>query len=209
MPSEEANGDNKGPRWVGDGLPSLPKDLEYAQSLPPRVTKDYVLFFGFEGPEKECALQQWAPSVFKAPNPQTGVEDEFHTAEQYMMYHKALVMGDTEVAEQTLACKTPAEAKALGRKVKNFDQKKWDEAMDGIVEEGNWWKFSSDTRLGQILLSTEERELIETSPNDRLWGVGFNSDEALDHVEEWGENKLGKALMRVRDRLRSQPLVLN
>jgi len=44
---------------------------------------------------------------------------------------------------------------------------------------------------------------VETSPNDRLWGVGFNTDEALDHINEWGENKLGKALMRARDRLKT------
>lgn len=92
-----------------------------------------------------------------------------------MMYHKALVMGDEEIAQQTLECETPAEAKALGRKVRGFDQKKWDESMDRIVEEGNYLKFSQDEGLKQTLLGTEEREIIETSPNGTfaLWIFGI------------------------------------
>ncbi|KAK5126016.1 hypothetical protein LTR85_011371 [Meristemomyces frigidus] len=204
--------DGKGPRWIGDSLPSLPPELEYAQSLPPKVTDKYVFFFGFEGPEPECCLQQWYPSVFTEKKSEGGKEEEesleFHTAEQYMMYHKALVMGDEEIAQQTLECSTPAEAKALGRKVRNFDQNKWDASCDRIVEEGNYLKFSQDERMKRVLVGTEARGIVETSPNDRLWGVGYNSDEALEHVSEWGENKLGKALERVRERLK-EPLRLN
>ena len=40
------------------------------------------------------------------------------------------------------------------------------------------------------------------SPNDRIWGIGFNSEDAMDHQDEWGANRLGKALMKVRDKLR-------
>ena len=43
---------------------------------------------------------------------------------------------------------------------------------------------------------------METSPNDRVWGIGFDSEHALGNENEWGENKLGKALMRVRDQLK-------
>ena len=113
-------------------------------------------------------------------------------------------MGDSEVADQTLVAETPGEAKALGRKVRGFDQGKWDAHCDRIVEEGQYLKFGQNERLKKVLLGTGERELVETSPNDRLWGVGFNSEEALEHIGEWGENKLGKALMRARDRLRKE-----
>lgn len=86
------------------------------------------------------------------------------------MFHKALLMGDTKVADQTLSCESPGEAKGLVRKVRNFDQHKWDENCDHIVEEVNYLKFSQDERLKQILLGTEDRETVETSLNDRLWG---------------------------------------
>ena len=45
--------------------------------------------------------------------------------------------------------------------------------------------------------------LTSRSPNDRIWGIGFDSEDAMDHQNEWGANRLGKALMRVRDKLRS------
>ena len=189
------------PRWVGDNLPSLPPELQYAQDLPPKVTEKYVLFFGYDRPEPECCLQQWYPSPFVEKDKNTGEERQFHTSEQYMMYHKALLMGDNEIAEETLAAKTPGEAKALDRKVRNFQQKIWNEHCDRVVEEGNFLKFGQDERLEGILLGTGEKEIVETSPNDKFWGVGWNSEQALDHIDEWGENKLGKALMRVRERL--------
>ena len=44
-------------------------------------------------------------------------------------------------------------------------------------------------RLEDLLLSTEERELIYFLPADNYWGVGFNG---------LGENTLGKYLMKIR-----------
>ncbi len=194
--------DGKGPRWIGDNLPSLPPELQYAQDLPPKVTDKYILFFGFDGAEPECAFQQWYPSPFAGTDAKTGEIRHFKTSEQYMMYHKARLMNDTEVAERILRAESPGEAKSLGREVRDFDQAVWESECDGVVEEGSYLKFSQDERLKEILLGTGEKRIVETSPNDRFWGVGFNSEQALEHVEEWGENKLGKALMRARERLR-------
>lgn len=117
---------------------------------------------------------------------------------------KALLMGDKEVAKKILQADTPGKAKALGREVQNFQQKIWDENCDRVVEDGNFLKFSQNEELGRVLLGTGERGLVETSPNDRLWGVGFNSDDAEGREGEWGENKLGKALERVRERLKKE-----
>ncbi|CAK3759188.1 Hypothetical predicted protein [Lecanosticta acicola] len=189
--------DGKGPRWVGDDLPNLPPKLQYAQDLPPKITAKYVFFFGFDRPEAECCLQQWYPSPFTDP-----AGNKFHTSEQYMMYHKALLMGDEKVAGRILEAETPAKAKKLGREVTGFDQAVWDRNMDQVVEEGNFWKFRHNEKLGKVLLGTGDRKIVETSPNDRLWGIGFNTEEAEGRESEWGENKLGEALERVRERLR-------
>lgn len=75
---------------------------------------------------------------------------------------------------------------------------------DKIVEEGSYQKFKQNEKLGKILLGTGDKQLVETSPNDRLWGVGFNSDEAEGNEDQWGENRLGKALERARERLRRE-----
>ena len=121
-----------------------------------------------------------------------------------MMYQKALLMSDRTTAEKILSCETPAEAKQLGREVKGFDQEVWDHECDKVVEDANWLKFSQDKRLAEVLTGTGEKQIVEASPNDRIWGIGFNSEEALGREKEWGMNRLGKALMRVREKLRAE-----
>lgn len=54
-----------------------------------------------------------------------------------------------------------------------------------------------------MLLETGDRLLVEASPYDKIWGVGYSAANAAANEGNWGENLLGKALMRVRDRLRS------
>lgn len=58
--------------------------------------------------------------------------------------------------------------------------------------------------LKRWLLATEERELVEASPMDRIWGVGFAEKNAGANRHRWGQNLLGKALMVVRTRLREE-----
>lgn len=86
-----------------------------------------------------------------------------------MMYHKAVLMNDTEIGEKILGAETPGEAKTLGRGVKNFKQSVWDENCDRVVEEGQYLKFGQNEELKEVLLGTGSRELVETSPNDRVW----------------------------------------
>lgn len=90
---------------------------------------------------------------------------------------------------------------AKWRIVSNFDQDVWNVNCDGVVERANFSKFSQDKRLKEILLGTGDKEIVETSPNDKVWGIGYDTEHALDNKDKWGENKLGKALMRVREQL--------
>ena len=79
-----------------------------------------------------------------------------------------------------------------------------------VVETGNYAKFTQDSQLKSWLLGTGERELVEAALSDRVWGIGFLGDTdaqiqiALDNREHWGENRLGKALVVVRERIRSE-----
>lgn len=57
-----------------------------------------------------------------------------------MMYHKAIVFNDQEIADEIMLEPSPRKQKALGRKVKDFDHKKWDKGKGQIAQEGNWWK---------------------------------------------------------------------
>lgn len=139
-----------------------------------------------------------------------------------MMHQKALLFGDEKVALEILKASHPRGVKALGRKVKNFDDKKWNENRERIVYEGNIYKFTNaiteqgfqkgtsaknnlppiDGSLKEMLLATGDREIVEASPFDAIWGIGFKAADAEAAKESWGLNLLGKELMRVRKYLK-------
>lgn len=56
------------------------------------------------------------------------------------------------------------------------------------MTKGNWLKFGQDKRLREEFLGTGDRELVEASLIDRVWGIGFAAEHAERMREEWGEN---------------------
>lgn len=129
------------------------------------------------------------------------VGNSFSTVEHYMMYHKALLFGDKSVAQDILSLHTPGEAKAAGRRVTGFDKDKWKTHREQIVFEGNLLKFSQHDKLKELLLETSNRPLVEASPEDKLWGIGFSAGDAAQHRDQWGQNLCGIAIERVRKKL--------
>jgi hypothetical protein len=55
-----------------------------------------------------------------------------------------------------------------------------------------------------VLFARSHAETFQASPTDRIWGVGFGREDALENRSRWGENRLGEAIMRVRERLRGE-----
>ena len=80
--------------------------------------------------------------------------------------------------------------KALGRKVANFDNDKWNLNKFNIVKAGNYYKFNQNSDLYQILLDTHNALLFEASPYDKIWGIGLDEATAkITPIENWpGEN---------------------
>ncbi|KAK3679267.1 hypothetical protein LTR78_000828 [Recurvomyces mirabilis] len=152
------------------------------------------VFFWREFEEPWGFMSQWYEASFEVD----GVK--YLTAEMWMMIEK-------EIARKMMETTVPAEHQALGRKAKGFNRKKWDEHKSRIVEEGNYHKFTKckeKPEMRKMLLATGDRELIEASPTDRIWGVGFGAADAEANREDWGENKLGEAMMVVREKLRKE-----
>lgn len=125
----------------------------------------------------------------------------FNCAEQAMMYEKAMLFDDTEIAEKILQSSEPSEQKKLGKKVKNFDGKIWDGTKVQIVKEILKCKFSQNDDLYDELLRYEGSEFVEASPYDRIWGIGYSEQDALDNINNWGENLLGKILTELSQEL--------
>lgn len=69
-----------------------------------------------------------------------------------------------------------------------------------IVIRANIAKFSQNNALGNFLISTGNRVLVEASPVDKIWGVGLSEqDKEIGNPLLWnGLNLLGFALMKVR-----------
>ena len=164
----------------------------------------FLFFWGHQpspsGELIKTCLSQWWPSRFVVD----GVE--YATAEHYMMWSKARLFGDEVQGAAVLLASTPAEAKAIGRKVKNFDQDLWVKNRFRIVVEVSVAKFNSDPALKAYLLSTEDSVLVEASPRDRIWGIGMGaSNDQAENPAQWrGLNLLGFALMEARELLQDR-----
>ena len=126
---------------------------------------------------------------------------KFYCSEQYMMYHKALLFGDREIADQILKTRNPGKQKALGRMVKNFNQELWSAHRERIVYEGNKAKFLQNENLLKRLLKTKPYTLVEASPVDTIWGIGLVESDPRAHIRaKWrGKNLLSKILTILRE----------
>lgn len=130
----------------------------------------------------------------------------YNCCEQYMMFQKAILFEDKEVANQILAEKNPLTQQQLGKKVKGFYQEIWDKYRYQVVWNGNWLKFTQYKDLQDRLIATGNKELVEASPVDGVWGVkrGLKDPLLLDRSSWNGLNLLGKVLMSVRFCLNQQ-----
>jgi len=156
-----------------------------------KESKDKFEFF-WGGP-----FSQWYKSDFTID----GIT--YNCAEQYMMAKKALLFQDIDSHTAIMAAKVPAKQKELGRAVKNFDATKWNAVCKQYVYEANFAKFSKEP-LKALLLATAEKEIVEASPYDTIWGIGLSehNDDRFDKSKWKGTNWLGEVLMQVRDALR-------
>jgi ribA/ribD-fused uncharacterized protein len=162
---------------------------------------DFLAFWGHQ-PEPDGSigrgcLSQWWPEPFDVD----GVR--YPTAEHWMMVGKARFFGDEEAAAEVLQAATPREAKAIGRRVRSFDEDEWHAHAYDIVVLGNLAKFGQHQDLRAFLLDTGSRVIVEASPRDQTWGIGMGPQNPdTRHPSRWrGLNQLGFALMEVRERL--------
>src|SRR6056300_1301128 len=104
---------------------------------------------GFWKPnDKYGFMSQWYGSDFTINN------ITFNTSEKYMMYQKAVLFNDIENMNSILLLNDPSQIKNMGRKVKNFNQEKWDSAKKEIIFKANLYKFSQNKILLKKLLDT-------------------------------------------------------
>ncbi|HWB38087.1 MAG TPA: NADAR family protein [Rugosimonospora sp.] len=180
----------------------LPGDVDELRAQAARgIRLRYLLFWGHQ-PQRDgsvgpgCLSQWWSVEFV--------INDvRYPSAEHWMMVGKARLFGDDVIAERILATPDPGAVKALGRKVRGFDEDVWQRHRFDLVVAGNVAKFGQHPDLGRYLLATGTRILVEASPVDRVWGIGLAAaDPRAEDPTQWrGLNLLGFALMRARTHL--------
>ena len=155
----------------------------------------FMMFWGHTPPQdgwvNQSCLSQWYPCNFC-------VDDiKYSSAEQFMMAHKALLFNDLEIYDEILKESNPAKVKALGRLVKGFIKKRWDEASFDIVVKGNIAKFSQNPKLHEFLLATGSKIIVEASPRDLILGIGLSKDNpSAQNPFEWRGKNMFNILIR-------------
>jgi ribA/ribD-fused uncharacterized protein len=155
-------------------------------------TEDYVFFYG-------SCYSQWAMRNILIDHV------VFNCAEQYMMREKAKLFDDNYAFHKIMLSEDPADQKAWGKKVENFDKEKWEKVAKGIVYKANYAKFTQHEDWQQQLLDTGDKVIVEASPYDIIWGVGLACDDPrVEDPKNWqGTNWLGEVIMQVREDIKN------
>lgn len=158
-----------------------------------KITDKLVLFFGNDD---VCSNFYLCPLTYNG--------HKFHSTEQLFMYLKADTFKDWEIRREILNCKTPKEAKALGRKVRNYDNGVWDKERDNCMYIALLTKYSQCTEFRNLLEENKDKIFAEASPYDNIWGIKLSQDDpkALDPTKWKGENRLGKCINKLIDSLK-------
>jgi ribA/ribD-fused uncharacterized protein len=154
------------------------------------MTQKFTFFW-----ESGSPFSNWYPQSFD----HLGIR--YNCSEQYMMYKKALLFRDIEVAEMIMEQTSPRKQKFLGRQVRGFDQTVWLRECEDIMVPALVSKFTQDTYSLNCMLDTGDSTIVEASPYDKIWGIGMTKDDprATDPTQWEGENRLGICLMKARD----------
>ncbi|THW00405.1 DUF1768-domain-containing protein [Aureobasidium pullulans] len=166
------------------------------------TSDDEPVFFYGDKARPYGIFSQWHKCDFTDPK---YPDATFDCAEQYMMYGKAQVFDSPHIAAKILSATSPKTQKDLGRKIEGFSDAVWNPARLGVVKRGSYLKFSQNEKLKKVLLETGDRDLVEASPKDRIWGIGYSAAAAKrTSRDRWGQNLLGIALMYARRKIRAE-----
>ncbi|KAJ6507726.1 hypothetical protein C8R47DRAFT_1208766 [Mycena vitilis] len=98
------------------------------------------------------------------------------------------------LAEHIRTCsERPSVAFSEARRFQPEVRSDWKDVNIQMMDLALWHKFTQHESLKKELLATEDAELVEDSDKDAFWGVG---------ADRRGRNELGKALERLRTKLR-------
>ncbi|KAJ7146330.1 hypothetical protein C8R44DRAFT_12370 [Mycena epipterygia] len=134
-----------------------------------------------------------------SPNTVKYQNKEYPTSEHLFQAFK-FMKDRPDIAENIRNSQSPRAAFDEAHKQTAYVRSDWQDVKIAMMDMALELKFTQDEGLKKMLLSTGEAQLVEDSPHDPFWGVGKKRD---------GRNELGKALERLRTKIRSErPVIL-
>ena len=179
--------------------------INLAKKQPPQPTltidgKSYPAIYFHKPSEPYGFLSNW----WKSPFVLDGLR--FSSAEQYIMYRKCALFGDTDAAKAVMMTDDPALQQKIARQAKGYNDVVWKGMRQAIAMCGLVEKFAQTPDLLKQLKDTGDSYLVECAASDRSWACGISLyDKARMDIANWkGTNILGFALMEVRTMLKNK-----
>ena len=125
--------------------------------------------------------------------------------EQYLSFHKAMLFEDQSAVTIIKNEKDPVVIKQVANKIRGFKHDVWKQEIDTILDVGLAAKFQQNEYIAKFLMDTGTTTIVEANQYDKLCAVGKSlfDKELWDSTTWCGENRMGKALMRLRKKLKN------
>ena len=177
----------KGKTITTKTLHKLPDELNVF-NITSRSNDTTLGFFGELNP-----LSNFHPAPF--------VYNDVHytTSEQFTQHQKSLYFGDHQTATQIITTESPADCKAIGNDIMNFNQDRWDTVAKEICKPGIRQKFKQQPALMDVLINcTQNKEIVECA-TDKIWGTGYalSKPDCLDRSRWTSPGILGEILTEI------------
>lgn len=108
-------------------------------------------------------------------------------------YYQAQKYVGTEHMDLVRRAKSAKDAARMGRDRLRPLRPDWESVKDDVMRRAVRRKFETHASLRDLLLGTEQQEIVENAPGDYYWGAGADGS---------GKNMLGIILMETRESLR-------
>ena len=108
-------------------------------------------------------------------------------------YFQAQKFAETEHEETVRLCKGPMACAKMGRDRSLPLRPDWEQVKESIMKDALLAKVQLYPQIKELLLSTEDAELIEHTENDNYWADGGDGS---------GKNRLGVLWMEIRKELK-------
>ena len=177
-----------------DDLAALPNPIN-PRTLSEKKTDSALVFGGVLSEYHELS------NFFKCSVKYKG--KTFNCVEQCYQWSKATFFNDYKTARAIIGTKDPSRQKFLSKHISGFVKQKWHDKRDDLMEELINCKFSQNPHLAEKLCATGTLQLGEAISYDNYWGTGLSIVSKNTTIQKhWGQNKLGKLLMKLRGTLK-------